>query len=102
MAKKLGIFVSSNQHLPQLVSLCRAAKRKGVDVDIFFTHLGCSMMQDSAFKELAGYTGRMALCLVCYKEHKGIFPIPGIDESGQATQERHCEILEDCDQYLNF
>ena len=102
MKKKLGIFVSSNQHLPQLVSLCHAAKRKNIAVDIFFSHLGCSMMREEMFKELADCTNRMGLCLVCYNEHKGEFPIPGIDESGQATQERHCEIIDECDQYVNF
>jgi hypothetical protein len=100
--RKLGIFVSSNQHLPQLVKLCRAARRGGVDVDIFFTHLGCSMMADPEFKELDDVTHRMALCLVCFKEHEGEMPVPGIGENDYATQERHGELIDECDRYLNF
>ncbi len=102
MDKKLGIYVSSNQHLPQLVKLCQAAKRAGVDVDIFFTHLGCSMMQDPLFEELADVTNRMALCLVCFQEHKGEMPVPGFGEEDYATQERHCEIIDDCHRYLSL
>ena len=102
MDRNLGICVTSNQHLPQLIRLCRAAKRAGVEVDIFFTHLGCSMMPRPEFKELADVTNRMALCLVCFEEHKGEMPVPGIPEKGYATQERHCELIDECQRYLNF
>ncbi len=102
MARTLGIYVTSNQHLPQLVKLCRAAKNKGVNVDLFFTHLGCSMMKDPLFKELVDVTHRMALCLVCFTEHGGEGPVPGMSEKDKATQERHCDIIDECDRYLNF
>jgi hypothetical protein len=101
MGRKLGMYVTSNQHLEQIIRLCQAANRKGVEVDIFFTHLGCSLMSDPRFPELEGLA-RMALCKVCFDEHKGEMPVPGIPEDGYATQERHCEIIEECDRYLNF
>jgi predicted transcriptional regulator len=102
MSKTLGIYVSSDQHLPQLVKLCKAAKRKDVDVDIFFTHMGCSMMKDPLFKELEKVTRRMALCLVCFQEHKGEKPVPGLRDEDYATQERHGDIIDECTRYLNF
>ena len=103
MGKRLGIYVTSNQHLEQLVKICEAAKRQDVDVDIFFSHLGCSMMQDPMFERLADATDRMSLCLVCFKEHEGEKrPLPGFKENDFATQERHLELIEDCDRYLNF
>lgn len=102
MDKKLGIYVSSNEHLPQLVKLCKAARRNGVLVDIFFTHLGCSMMQDALFKELADAANKMSLCTVCYDEHGGEYNVPGFEKDGYATQTRHCELIEGCDRYLNF
>ncbi len=102
MKRKLGIYVTSNQHLPQLVKLCEAAKRMDVDVDVFFTHLGCSMMKEPLFRELADLTNRMALCLVCFKEHGGELPVPGLGEEDYATQERHCDIIDECHRYLNF
>ena len=102
MSKKLGICVTSNQHLPQLIELCRAACRKELEVDIFFTHLGCSMMAEPRFGELAEVTHRMALCMVCFQEHQGEMPVPGLGEKDYASQERHCELIDECDRYLNF
>jgi len=40
MRKSLGVFVCSNNHLNKLIKLCKAAKKKGIDTTIFFTHLG--------------------------------------------------------------
>lgn len=102
MSKKLGIYVTSNEHLPQLIKLCAAAKRADVDVDVFFSHLGCSMMGDPLFPQMEPVTHRMALCLVCFKEHEGQVPVPGIKKEDHATQERHCELIEECTRYLNF
>jgi sulfur relay (sulfurtransferase) complex TusBCD TusD component (DsrE family) len=46
MAKKLGVFVSSDQHLDKLIKLCKAAKAKGdVEVTIFFSHMGTMLTQ---------------------------------------------------------
>jgi len=36
MSKSLGIFVSSDQHFDKIIKLCKAAKKKDVDVTIFF------------------------------------------------------------------
>ena len=36
MAKSLGVFVSSDQHLDKIIKLCKAAKDKDIDVTIFF------------------------------------------------------------------
>ncbi len=45
MAKSLGVFVSSDQHLDKIIKLCKAAKKKDVDVTIFLTHLGTLLTQ---------------------------------------------------------
>ena len=54
MKKKLGIYVSSDQHLDKLINLCRAAKIKHVDVKILFTHLGVKLTNYPRFGELEG------------------------------------------------
>ena len=47
MARKLGVFVSSNEHLDKIIKLCRAAKKKeDVEVTIFFSHIGTTLTQD--------------------------------------------------------
>ena len=101
MARKLGIYVTSDQHLEPLIKLCRAAYHKRVDVDIFFTHLGCNMTNDERFSELAQYA-RLAVCKVCYDEHRGDLPTAGLTDKDYATQERHCDIIDTCDRYVNF
>ncbi|RLB82540.1 MAG: hypothetical protein DRH15_06005 [Deltaproteobacteria bacterium] len=101
MAKKLGIFVSSDQHLDKIIKLCRAAKDKDIEVSIFFSHLGTVLTQDPRFKELEGLA-HMALCNVGFESHGLKPPVPGIAEKDFATQARHGELIEECDAYLSF
>jgi len=101
MKKKLGIYVSSDQHLDKLINLCRAAKKKGVDVNIFFTHLGVKLTNYPRFRELEGLA-KMSLCNMAFEAHKLKKPVPGISDKDFATQERHCRIIEACDRYLAF
>lgn len=101
MAKSLGIFVSSDQHLDKIIKLCKAAKKKDIDVTIFFTHLGTLLTQEKSFDELKGLAS-MALCKVAFERQGLRPPIPGIGEKDFATQARHAEVIEECDRYLVF
>ncbi len=101
MAKKLGIFVTSNQHLDELIRLCHAAKAKGVEVTVFFSHLATLLTQDARFGELEGMA-KMAVCNVGFESHGLKPPVTGIGEKDYATQARHGEMLEDCDRYVVF
>jgi predicted peroxiredoxin len=101
VAKSLGVFVSSNQHLDKIIELCKAAKNKDLDVTIFFTHRGTFLTQEKRFDELKGLA-RMTLCKVAF-ESKGLrSPVPGIGEKDFATQARHAEVIEECDRYVVF
>ncbi|WP_028321837.1 DsrE family protein [Desulfatiglans anilini] len=101
MGKHLGVFVTSDQHLDKLIDLCLAARRKDVEVSIFFTHTGTLLTQDPRFSELEGLA-KMALCNVGFESHHLKPPVPGIDEKDYATQARHGELIEDCDRYIVF
>jgi len=101
MGKKLGIFVSSDQHLDKLIDLCKAAKNKGIEVTIFFSHLGTLLTQDPRFKELDGLA-HMSLCNVGFESHGLKPPVPGLGEKDYATQARHGELIEECDRYISF
>ena len=101
MAKSLGVFVSSNQHVDKIIKLCKAAKNKDVDVTIFFTHLGTLLTKDSRFDELEGLA-RIDLCKVAFESQGLRLPVPGIDEKCFATQARHAEVIEECDRYVVF
>ena len=101
MAKSLGIFVCSNQHIDKIIKLCKAAKNKDIDVTIFFTHLGTRLTKDKRFEELEGLA-RMSLCEVAFERQGLRPPVPGIDQKGFATQANHAEVIEACDRYVVF
>jgi len=101
MAKSLGIFVSSDKHLDKIITLCRAAKTKDIEVTVFFSHLGTLLTQDPRFGELEGLA-KMSLCNVGFESHNLKPPVVGISEKDYATQARHGEMIEDCDRYVAF
>ena len=101
MARSLGLFVSSNQHLDKLIQLCQAAQKKDVNVTIFFTHMGTLLTQEPRFGELAGLA-KMSLCNVGFESHGLNPPVTGIHEKDYATQARNGEMIEDCDRYVVF
>ena len=102
MARKLGVFVSSNEHLDKIIKLCRAAKKKeDVEVTIFFSHIGTTLTQDPRFGELEGLA-KMSLCNVGFESHNLKPPVVGIGEKDYATQARNGEMIEECDRYVTF
>ncbi len=101
MAKSLGVFVTTDKHLDKIIALCQAAKNKGIEVTIFFSHLGTLLTQDPRFGELEGLA-KMSLCNVGFESHNLKPPVVGIDEKDYATQARNGEMIEDCDRYLTF
>jgi hypothetical protein len=101
MSRSLGLFVSSDRHLDKIISLCRAAKEKDVEVTIFFTHKGTLLTQNPRFAELKGLA-KMSLCNVGFESNNLKRPVPGIEDKDYATQARHGELIEECDRYLVF
>ena len=99
--KKLGIFVSSERHLDQIIKLCEAAKERGVEVIIFFTHRGTLLTQDPRFSELEG-KARISFCRVSFESHGLKSLIERIDGKDFGTQARNVEMIEECDRYLVF
>ena len=101
MAKSLGVFVTSDRHLDKVIDLCKAAKNKGIEATVFFTHLGTLLTQDPRFAELDGL-GKLSLCNVGFEDHGLKPPVPGVDEKDYATQARNGEMIEECDRYVVF
>ena len=101
MSKSLGLFVSSDRHLDKIITLCRAAKKKDVEVTIFFSHIGTLLTQDPRFGELDGLA-KMSLCNVGFESNGLKPPVPGIGEKDYATQARNGELIEECDRYVVF
>ncbi len=101
MAKKLGVFVSSDKHLDKIINLCQAAKKKDVEVTIFFSHLATLLTQSPKFGELGGLA-KMSLCNVGFESHGLKPPVKGIGEKDYGTQARNGELIEECDRYVVF
>ena len=101
MAKSLGIFVSSDKYLDKIITLCRAAKAKDIEVTIFFSHLGTLLTQSPRFGDLEGLA-KLALCNVGFESHGLKPPVVGIQDKDYATQARNGEMIEDCDRYIAF
>lgn len=101
MSKSLGVFVSSDQHLDKIIRLCHAAKKKDVEVTIFFSHIGTLLTQDPRFGELDGLA-KMSLCNVGFESNGLKPPVPGIGDKDYASQARNGELIEECDRYVVF
>lgn len=100
MKKTLGVLVSSSHHLDKIIRLCNAAKKRGIEVTLFFTHKGTLLTQDPRFSELDGL--RIAVCKVGF-ENLGLKPpVSGIEEKGYMTQAMHAELINNCERYVVF
>jgi hypothetical protein len=101
MLRKLGIFVSSDEHLPKLIGILKAAKEKGVEAEVFLTHRGVLLTQDPKFEELEGLA-HVSLCNVGFESFGLKRPIKVVKDKDFATQARHGEILVECDRYISL
>ena len=99
MNKSLGIFVTSDRHLDKVINLCKAAKKRGIAVHIFLSHLGTLLTRSPRFGELDGLAS-ITLCKVAFKGHGLEMPVPGIEEKALLTQARNAELIEGCDRYV--
>jgi 2,4-dienoyl-CoA reductase-like NADH-dependent reductase (Old Yellow Enzyme family) len=101
MGKKLGLYVSSDEHMEKIIKLCQAAKKKDVEVTIFLTHVGTRLTQDPRLEELLGLAN-VSLCKVAFEAQKLEKPMADLDEKAYTSQSFHAEMILDCDQYLAF
>jgi hypothetical protein len=101
MGRILGIYVSSEKYLGQIIEVCRAAKKKDVAVRIFFTHNGTRLCTDPRLKELEGLA-TIALCKVGF-EANALEPADAkVEKKAFLSQSWHAEMIYDCDRYLVF
>ncbi|CAO0820205.1 hypothetical protein DFAR_1430019 [Desulfarculales bacterium] len=75
MADKLGIFVSSDQHLTHFTGIARAASQTGKEVTVFLTNRGVLLTQDPRFPKMEGLA-KINLCNVNFAAFKLGKPLP--------------------------
>ena len=100
MSEKLGVAVTTRDHMSLVLGLAKAAKRAGKPTQIFFTGEGVCLTQDPRFPELL----EVASVGVCeasyiangYKEKE----VPGLLDKDLVTQGRNAEMVEASDRYL--
>ena len=101
---KLGIFVTSPKNMAHVMGITKAAKAKGVDVQVFFTWKGTLLAKDPQFPELCKIA-KVAICADSYKK-MGFDPendIPeGLTEKEMSTQAKHGYLIDDCDKYMTL
>ena len=101
MEKRLGIYVTSDQEMENLLQLCRAATKKGVKVAVFLTHIGTRLSEHPRFEELEKLAD-VALCKVGFEANGLTGPPEGFANASLSSQSWHAEMIYDCDRYLTF
>ena len=101
MDKTLGVYVSSDRNLNQLIKLCRSAKNKGVIIKLFFTHLGTRLCTDPRMAELEKLAD-VALCKVGFEDNMLNPADVMVDGKVFSSQAWHAEMIYDCDRYVTF
>ncbi|NDY41376.1 hypothetical protein G3N55_00730 [Dissulfurirhabdus thermomarina] len=102
---KLGIFVTSPQHMDHLIGIAHAAVRAGKKVMVFLTFKSVHLTKHKDFIKLANLcdVGDLAICADSYT-CEGYDPeadIPkGLVPSQMRTQAYHGAVLEECGKYL--
>lgn len=104
MAKSLGIFVTTEDSLPHVIGITKAAKAKGSKVKVFFTWKATNLAKHPDFEGLCKLADDVSICVDSYKKQgHDIDDIPaGLDAKKMATQAQHGIIIEDYDCYLSL
>lgn len=102
MAETLGILVSSDKHLDYVIGLVRAAHKKGLETQAFFTGSAVHLTLQPEFAELAG-KAKLWICDVSFRAngyHGREEEVPGVGYKDFATQGRNAEMLAEMDRYV--
>lgn len=104
MAKSLGIFVTSEDSLPHVIGITKAAKAKGSSVKIFFTWKATNLAKHADFPALCELADDVSICVDSYqKQGFAADDVPeGLTPQKMATQAQHGIIIEDYDCYLSL
>lgn len=99
MAEKLGIFVTSDEHLDHLLGIAKAASQAGKEVIVFLSNRGVLLTKQDKFPEIEEWA-HVSLCNVNFEAFNLEKPIPVVADKDFATQARHGMMIEDVDRYI--
>ena len=103
---KLGIFVTSPQHMRHVLGIAHAAVRVGMEVKVFFTFRAVHLSKTPQFTELAGLlkVENLIICAASYQcEGYDVEDVPqGLTARQMGTQANHGALLEECGKYVTL
>ena len=104
MAKSLGIFVTTENSMPHVMGIVKAAKAKGSKVNVFFTWKATKLSKHPEFPALCEMADDVSICVDSYqKQGFAADDIPqGLTPQKMATQAQHGIIIEDYDCYISL
>ncbi|MCL2457240.1 MAG: hypothetical protein FWF31_00020 [Desulfobulbus sp.] len=102
---KLGIFVTSPQHMRHILGIAKAAVRAGKKVMVFFTFKSIHLTKSPLFYELAQLCAveDIAICADSYicEGFDNVNDVPrGLIDKQMRTQAFHGAILDECAKYI--
>lgn len=101
---KLGIFVTSPLHMPELVKIVEAARRKGKKVKIFFTFKATHLVFHPDFVKLKNMIPEedFAICVAAFacEGYEPEYHNMGLTEKQMRTQAFHGEMIEEAGKYF--
>ena len=99
MAKTLGILVNTDKHFHYLYELVKAAYKRDIKTQIFFTGPGVLLSQRADFEKLVGLA-KLSVCDVSFRANGLSGDVPGVGFKDFVTQAVHAEMVANCDRYL--
>jgi peroxiredoxin family protein len=102
---KLGIFVTSPQHMRHILGITKAAVRVGKEVMVFFTYKSIHLTKNPLFRELTELcpVENIAICADSYicEGYDNVNDVPpGLIDKQMRTQAFHGAILDECAKYI--
>jgi hypothetical protein len=100
MEHKLGICAATGRNMTHVLGLAKAAKKRGIQTEIFLSGPGIHLTQDPRFSKLID-CARVGVCEVSYLE-AGFkkADLTGLTDKDFVTQLRNADMVENCERYL--
>lgn len=99
MSRTLGIMVNIDRHFSYLYELAKAAHKKNIETQIFFTGPGVLLTQRDEFNELVGLA-KLSVCEVSFRANNLSGDVPGVGFKDFVTQATNAEMAVNCDRYI--
>jgi predicted peroxiredoxin len=99
MSKTLGILVNTDKHFHYLYELAKAAHKKDIKTQIFFTGPGVLLTKRAEFNQLVGLA-KLSVCDVSFRANGLSGDVPGVGYKDFVTQAVNAEMVANCDRYI--